>query len=113
MSAHPAVARLYGAGFDVVPVLNLRGGDTGVLAWRCDPNDLVVVTAWSDDFAVAARLPPDRDWSEPFVATTDNRLGPARFADVVEHVLGGRHRLLDLRDAADGADFVHLVRGAR
>lgn len=87
MNTHPVVVRLRTAGFDVVPVLNMHGVDTGVLAWRRDPDDLVVVTAWSDDFAVGARMPRRQDWARPFAASARLSLGPVSFSDLVEQVL--------------------------
>lgn len=109
MNVDPVVSRLADAGFAVMPVLNMHGGDTGVLAWRRDVLDLVVVTAWSDDFAVGARVPRGRDWSRPFAPTVGRQHGPASFADLVELVLGGRHRL---DDEPDGAECVHSGEGA-
>lgn len=107
MSVDPVVLRLSDAGFAMVPVLNMRGGDTGVLAWRRDVLDLVVVTAWSDDFAVGARVPHGRDWSRPFAPSVGRRHGPAPFADLVDLVLGGRHHL------GDDPECVPSVEGAR
>lgn len=92
MSAHPAIERLRSVGFSVVPALNMAGGDMGVLAWRRTPVHLVVVTAWSDDCALSARLPVDQDWARPFVQAVGNRLGPASFADVVADLLRPRHQ---------------------
>lgn len=89
------IDRLSSAGFALVPVLNMAGGDKGVLAWRRNSSQLVVITAWSDDYALAARLPPVRDWSRPFAPTVDDRLSVASFADVVDEVLRPRHSLPD------------------
>lgn len=106
---NPVVARLHEVGFGIVPVLDMHGGDTGVLAWRCDPVDLVIVTAWSDDFAVGARVPRGRDWSRPFTATVGRR-SSGSFAEVVEQVLSGRHRLDERLAGTDCAPFAEGLR---
>lgn len=111
MSPHPVLARLREAGFGVVPVLNHHGGDTGLVAWRRDPLALVLVTAWSDELAFAARAPRDRDWSRPFASTDGARYGATSFAEVVEQVLRGRHRQSDeTMAAAECTQFTGRVR---
>lgn len=52
------------ARFSVLPMLNSSGIDDALLFWRWNEDRAVLdaVAAWSDDYAVWARLPSDRDW---------------------------------------------------
>lgn len=110
MKTHPALLRLFDAGFSVVPVLNMAGNDTGVLAWRRDVVDLVVITAWDDDYALGARVRRDRDWSRPFAPSVGLRHGPASFAEVADRMLRPRHGLVVEPKGLDCAPFAEGVR---
>ncbi|HVK22020.1 MAG TPA: hypothetical protein VM677_11725 [Actinokineospora sp.] len=118
MNVHPVVLRLSEAGFSVVPMLNMAGHDTGVLAWRRDAVDLVVVTAWDNNYALGARVRRDRDWARPFAPTGGLRVGPASFSDVVGRMLRPRHGLVVEPEGGDCAPLVEggsvsLTEGAR
>ncbi|MGQ0840578.1 hypothetical protein [Actinokineospora sp.] len=110
MTVDPVVLRLSDAGFSVVPILNMHGGYTGLLAWRRDVLDLVIVTAWSDDSAFGGRVPRGRDWSRPFAPTIGVRYGPAPFAEVADRLLRPRHGLVVEPEGLDSAPFAEGAR---
>jgi hypothetical protein len=76
------------AGFGVLPMLNSSGIDDALLFWRWSPDRAVLdtVAVWGDEYAVWARLPPDREWADPFRPTVGQRGRPVSFADVVRAV---------------------------
>lgn len=85
MREHPGVEDMRVAGFSVLPMLNSSGVDDALLFWRWSEDRAVldVVAAWSDDYAVWARLPPEREWADPFKPTVGQRNRPVSFAEVV------------------------------
>jgi hypothetical protein len=88
MTEHPGVEGMRVAGFSVLPMLNSSGIDDALLFWRWSEDGTVLdaVAAWSDDYAVWARLPSDRDWTEPFRPTARQRNRPVAFEEVVRAV---------------------------
>jgi hypothetical protein len=93
MRDHLGVEDMRVAGFSVLPMLNSSGIDDALLFWRWsdDRAALDAVAAWSDDYAVWARLPPDREWADPFKPTVGERYRPVSFADVVRAVQSRPH----------------------
>jgi hypothetical protein len=88
MGDHPGIDGMRAAGFGVLPMLNSSGIDDALLFWRWSPDRAVLdlVAAWGDEYAVWARLPPERAWSDPFRPTVGQRGRPVSFADVVRAV---------------------------
>lgn len=88
MREHPDVEAMRVAGFSVLPMLNSSGVDDALLFWRWSENGAVLdtVAAWNDDYAVWARLPPERAWADPFKPTAQQRNRPVSFAEVVRAV---------------------------
>ena len=88
MTKHPGIEGMHVAGFSVLPMLNSSGIDDALLFWRWSEDRAVLdtVAAWNDDYAVWARLPPDRNWADPFSPTMRQRNRPRSFEEVVRAV---------------------------
>jgi len=87
MKEDPHVTRLRLAGFTVLPSLDVNGLDTGLLFARQVSTHLEVVSAWRDDYALAARLPYARNWLKPFEPTIGTGSEAVSFADAVDQLL--------------------------
>ncbi|MEU4444914.1 hypothetical protein AB0K14_03125 [Actinosynnema sp. NPDC050801] len=87
MNEHPVIARLRAAGFLVAPNFDGNGFDSGLLFVQQRQGHMAVVCAYSDDYALGARLPLLRDWSRPFESTLAHPAAVAPFADVVDELL--------------------------
>jgi hypothetical protein len=90
MGENPHVTRLRLAGFTVLPSLDANGFDTGLLFARQVSTHLEVVSAWRDDYALAARLPYARNWLKPFEPTIGAGSEVVSFADAVDQLLNVR-----------------------
>jgi hypothetical protein len=87
MNEHPVIARLRAAGFLVAPNLDGNGFDSGLLFVQQRQGHVAVVCAYGDDYALGARLPLSRDWSQPFKPTTSRPAVVVSFAQAVDELL--------------------------
>lgn len=92
MDENPHVTRLRLAGFTVLPSLDANGFDTGLLFARQLSTHLEVVSAWRDDYALAARLAHKRNWLTPFEPSLGEGSAVVSFADAVDQLLSASSR---------------------
>lgn len=81
MSGHPNVKRMLDAGFELLPTLNEQGLDTMLQFYKWGPKRvyLDVAVVFHDGYAVASRMPPVRDWRQPFENTGTVLVPPTTF----------------------------------
>lgn len=58
--------RMHEMGLVAVPLPNSTGSDDGLLYYRTFPEYIDTVAVWDEMYAVALRVPSQRDWSDPF-----------------------------------------------
>jgi hypothetical protein len=87
MSEHPVITRLRAAGFLVLPSFDSNGLDSGLLFVQQRQGHVAVVCAYGDNYALGARLPMSRDWSQPFNPTISRRAEVVSFAEAVDELL--------------------------
>lgn len=93
------------AGFAVLPLPSATGRDDALLFWRIRPAYVDTVAVWSATYAVALRIPPVRDWADPFKPSIPIHQDVGSLHDVV-------HRLLRLRvQASNSTEDDHLRYG--
>ncbi|SDL00225.1 hypothetical protein SAMN04488074_108214 [Lentzea albidocapillata subsp. violacea] len=58
--------RMHEMGLRPLPLPNSTGSDDGLLWHRAFPHHIDTVAAWAENYAVALRVPRQRNWSDPF-----------------------------------------------